>query len=282
MVTHMWGHPVEMNSIVSLASKYGIPVVEDAAHAIGGTYHQRRVGGLGTVGIFSLGGAKMVTGGMGGVLLTNDRNVYERALLLGHSHERALRSDLGPLYRSIAETGWGANYRMSVLASILCLDHFETIEARIAEKTRTFHAISEILNETGVMNPPTCKANMTRGGWYGYKASYRPEALPGVTINRFVEALRAEGVRVARPSTQPLHTKATFSGGAISLQQFDHFLGTTERSNRAFPVAESIYATAIGFPDIYLHEWCPELLSDYRIAFAKVLENVDELRDAPG
>ncbi|HXR68525.1 MAG TPA: aminotransferase class I/II-fold pyridoxal phosphate-dependent enzyme, partial [Dermatophilaceae bacterium] len=88
-VTHMWGHPADMDRLRDLADRHHLMVVEDGSHAHGARYRGRLVGTFGDAAVFSLGARKMVSGGTAGVLLTQDERVLHRALPLGHSHERA-------------------------------------------------------------------------------------------------------------------------------------------------------------------------------------------------
>ncbi|MBY5394883.1 DegT/DnrJ/EryC1/StrS family aminotransferase [Rhizobium leguminosarum] len=281
VVTHMWGHPAEMHAIMTVARNRGLPVVEDAAHAVGSWYHGRRTGSLADIGIVSLGGAKMVTGGMGGALLTSNREYYERAVVLGHSHERSRRSNLREPYHALAECGFGANYRISVLAAAICIEQFKDVEQRIALKTENFHTISRILDSAGIFRTPACRPNTTRGGWYGYKAFFLPENAHEVSLDRLIAALKAEGLKVSKPTTRPLHSSQAFCGSAIQLAQYDS-VSHLRRQFRSgdFPVARRLYKTVIGFTDSYFHEECPEILEMYAAAIKKVMKNLDRLRDS--
>ncbi|MER8766417.1 MULTISPECIES: DegT/DnrJ/EryC1/StrS family aminotransferase [unclassified Mesorhizobium] len=281
VVTHMWGHPAEMDAIITVARRRGLPVVEDAAHAVGSWYCGRRVGSLADIGIVSLGGAKMVTGGMGGALLTNSREYYERAVVLGHSHERSRRSNLREPYHALAESGFGANYRITVLAAAICIEQFKDVEERIAVKTANFNAISELLKSTEVFRTPVCRPNTTRGGWYGYKAFFLPENVRGVSLDRLITALKAEGLKVSKPTTKPLHASQAFCGSAIELAQYDSVAHPrAELKSGDFPVARRLYETVIGFTDAYFHESCPDVLEMYSVGIQKVMKNIDRLRDS--
>ena len=76
---HMYGHPARMDQIVNLANKYNIDIVEDAAPAIGAEWNGKRCGTLGKFGAFSFQGAKLLVTGEGGMLVTNDIKLYEKA-----------------------------------------------------------------------------------------------------------------------------------------------------------------------------------------------------------
>lgn len=82
MPVHIYGHPVDMNPILALAQKYNLYVIEDAAEAHGAEYQSRKVGCLGTAGCFSFYINKIITTGEGGMLITNDERLAEKARLL--------------------------------------------------------------------------------------------------------------------------------------------------------------------------------------------------------
>ena len=115
-VTHMWGIPCDMDSLMRAAQ--GVPIVEDASHAHGAKYKSRVVGGIGEVGAWSLQGKKILTAGEGGILATSNRRVFERAVLLGHFNRRARKQvsshDLG----QFSTTGTGLNLRCTRLARL--------------------------------------------------------------------------------------------------------------------------------------------------------------------
>ncbi len=77
IAVHLYGNLCEMERLLAIGEKHGIPVIEDAAEAIGSIYHGKRVGGLGTFGTFSFHGTKTITTGEGGMFVTNDQNLYE-------------------------------------------------------------------------------------------------------------------------------------------------------------------------------------------------------------
>jgi perosamine synthetase len=79
MPVHIYGHMAEMNPLDELARKFGLAVIEDAAEAHGAEYHGRRAGGIGTMGCFSFYANKIVTTGEGGMVVTDDAKLAERA-----------------------------------------------------------------------------------------------------------------------------------------------------------------------------------------------------------
>ena len=83
VIVHLWGMPSKLTSLLAVAEKHGLKVIEDASHAHGATWRGRPCGSFGDVSVFSLQGGKLAPAGEGGVLLTDDDGLRERALLLG-------------------------------------------------------------------------------------------------------------------------------------------------------------------------------------------------------
>ena len=134
MPVHVLGHPVDMDPILELARRWELKVIEDAAESLGVRYDDRPVGSLGDVACFSFNGNKLITTGGGGMLVTNDTHLAERARYL------TTQAKDDPLEYVHGEVGY--NYRMpNLLAAVGCgqlekLPDYTTIKRRIAERYR--------------------------------------------------------------------------------------------------------------------------------------------------
>ena len=98
LVVHMLGAPARLNELKAIADKHGIPLIEDCAQAFGATYKGVGVGGIGTVGTFSFNEFKTITCGDGGMIVTDDQDLYERCFAMhdqGHAPDR-LESKYAP------------------------------------------------------------------------------------------------------------------------------------------------------------------------------------------
>lgn len=117
MVVHMWGYPAKMDKIRQIADKYDLYLFEDCSHAHGGSYMGKKLGEWGDASAFSLQGNKIITGGEGGVIVTNDKYIYKNALLLGHYNKRCKQEiDKSSLDYKYAVTGKGMKLRAHPLA----------------------------------------------------------------------------------------------------------------------------------------------------------------------
>jgi len=89
VAVHLYGNACEMERLLEIGKKYNIPIIEDAAEAIGSVYHGNHAGSMGVFGAFSFHGSKTITTGEGGMFVTNDEKLYERVLTLSnHGRDR--------------------------------------------------------------------------------------------------------------------------------------------------------------------------------------------------
>lgn len=137
---HLYGHPCEMDLINGLAKKYNLIVIEDAAEAHGARYKDRVVGGLGSCGVFSFYGNKIITTGEGGMLVTNNERVYERAKLL---RDHAMSKD-----KKYWHTTVGYNYRMTNIQAALGLAQLRQIDYFISERNIILNTYKKYLKKS--------------------------------------------------------------------------------------------------------------------------------------
>jgi perosamine synthetase len=136
---HVYGHPAEMGRIMAIANDYGLYVVEDAAEAHGAEYKGKKTGSFGNFGIFSFYGNKILTTGEGGMLTTDDPQLYTRAL--------ALRDHAMSKEKRYWHTDIGFNYRMTNLQAALGLAQLERIEELLRRKLAIFQWYAESLGK---------------------------------------------------------------------------------------------------------------------------------------
>ena len=186
LVVHLAGHPAEMDKILGIAREYGLKVIEDCAQAIGSEYRGRKVGTLGDVAAFSFYQSKNMTTGEGGMVVTNDKGVYERArLFINHGQvERYLHVMLG----------W--NYRMTELQAALGLGQLSRIEDLNRNREEIAKVYGEELSvlDNDLLRLPKPRPYV-RHTWHIYQVLLNVERLR-VDRDHVVRALRAENVLV--------------------------------------------------------------------------------------
>ena len=139
VVVHMYGHPARIDQIINLSKKYNLKVVEDAAPAIGAEWNGKRCGSFGDFGAFSFQGAKLLVTGEGGMLVTNNSDLFYKAKKI---------ADHG---RNPNKTFWidgeGVKFKMSNLQAAFGLAQLERVDALIEMKRRIFSWYEEYLSE---------------------------------------------------------------------------------------------------------------------------------------
>ncbi|SRR5216683_54689 len=285
VVTHMWGHPCEMDELTALARARGLRLVEDCSHAHGARYRGRVVGTFGDAACFSLQAKKIVTGGTGGVMITGDQECYERAVLLGHYRKRSSDSVVSETYKDFADTGLGLNYRMHPLAAALAASQFGRLDEIINARTGRLSYLSRCLAEVHGVTPPITRDYVSRGAFYGYKPFFAEAECVGVPKRLYVEALRAEGVSVEMPGTTPIHRSALYTDMSAGLFHYgtrrcnksgDRRLLSGGTEGEHFPNCESFLSRVLDHTT-FTHEPFA-LIDQYVEAFSKVYGHLDELR----
>jgi perosamine synthetase len=124
---HTFGFPVHLNELLVVCTKWGIPIVEDAAESLGSTYHDKQTGSFGEFGIFSFNGNKTITSGGGGTIVTNNLHLGERAKYLTTTAKK-------PHPYEFYHDELGYNFRMPNLNAALACAQLEQLESFIANK----------------------------------------------------------------------------------------------------------------------------------------------------
>lgn len=136
----LYGNIPQMDRLLDVARHYGIPVVEDAAQAVGTEFHARRAGSFGDVGVFSFHGSKTLTTGEGGMLVTDSEKVRDRVLFL-RDHGRQ------PGGKMFWNSEIAYKYKMSNMQAALGLAQLERVDELIARKRQIFSWYREFLSD---------------------------------------------------------------------------------------------------------------------------------------
>jgi perosamine synthetase len=206
IAVHLYGNLCDMDRLLAIGERHGIPIIEDSAEAIGSIWHGKRAGSMGRFGAFSFHGTKTITTGEGGMFVTNDAALYERVLTLSN-HGRA-RGQTKQFWPDMV----GFKYKMSNIQAAIGCAQMERIEELIAGKRRVFHAYQEGLRGVaGIsLNP---EPEGTQNGYWMPTIVY-DQAL-GVRREALQKAFRKENVD-ARVFFWPLSRMEFFDSRAIN------------------------------------------------------------------
>ncbi len=223
VAVHLYGNLCDMDRLLALGRKYGIPVIEDAAEAIGSVYHGRHAGSLGRFGAFSFHGTKTITTGEGGMFVTDDDQLYETVLTLSN-HGRA-RGQTRQFWPDMV----GFKYKMSNVQAAIGCGQLERVDSLVERKREILGAYRRNLRGVSgiAMNPEP--AETTIGAWMP-TVVFAPET--GVMREQIQAAFGAENID-ARVFFWPLSGLPIFGGSPLN------------------PISDSIASRAINLPSFH-------------------------------
>ncbi len=218
IVADIYGQCAAWTEILAAAAEYGVPVIEDAAEAVGATYRGAWAGGFGVLGIFSFNGNKILTTGGGGMLLSGDSKLIDRA------HNLATQARESADHYEHSELGY--NYRLSNVLAGIGRGQLLTLNQRIARRREIFEiyraALGDLPGVEFMPEAPHCRS--TR--WLTCMTI--DPALAGVDCHAVLSALAAANIE-ARPLWKPLHRQPLYReamvfGGAVADRLFEQGL----------------------------------------------------------
>lgn len=159
VAVHLYGNLCEMDALLEIGRKHGIPVIEDAAEAIGSQYHGKRAGSMGAFGAFSFHGTKTMTTGEGGMFVTNDPELYETVLTLSN-HGRA-RNQTKQFWPDMV----GFKYKMSNVQAAIGCAQVERIEELIARKREVMSNYRKLLGHYAAVSLNPEPEGVVIGAW---------------------------------------------------------------------------------------------------------------------
>ncbi len=191
---HIYGMPCSMNEINAIARKHQFAVVEDACQAWLAEYDGRKCGTLGDLGCFSFQESKHIPSGEGGAVVGMSEDLIDRC----HSYHSCGRtvSDKHAIGSGFATRGM--NYRMTQFQAALLLQQFEKLQKETAVRRANADYLSANLGSIPGITPVRLPEN-SRAVWHLYPFRYDAAGFNGLTRDKFMEALRAEGVSCSSP-----------------------------------------------------------------------------------
>lgn len=200
IIAHLYGMPAKIDEIISIANKYDIPIVEDAAEGLGSTYKGKKLGSLGNFGILSFNGNKIITTSGGGALVSNNVEYIEKARFLATQAR-----DKAPYYQ---HSQIGYNYRMSNVLAGIGRGQMKVIDQRVEQRRANHQFYKDNLahiNGVSVFTEPE-----------GFFSNYwlttiliDPNKTNGITTDDVRLSLEKENIET-RPLWKPMHMQPVF------------------------------------------------------------------------
>lgn len=249
MVTHMWGYPCKMDKLREIADKYEIYLLEDCSHAHGGKYLGKKLGEWSDAAAFSLQGAKIITGGEGGILITNNKYIYKNAVLLGHYNKRCKQEiSHNSMDYKYAVTGKGLKLRAHPLAIRIAYEQFKNLDKMHKVKNDMVKIIKNTIdNIDGLeLNEPYVGSECS---YYALIIKYDKTKFNNTSIEDFINALNEEGgVEFDKPSsTCPLNKLELFKNPKYFFPEYESIFDENEK----FKQADEFYEKSFKMPVWY-------------------------------
>lgn len=225
IVVDLYGQSADWDPIVQACARHGVPILEDAAEALGASYKGRPCGGFGVIGAFSFNGNKIITTSGGGMLVAADKGIVDRARFLATQAR-----DPAPHYE---HSTLGFNYRLSNVCAAIGRGQLRVLDERVAARRRVFARYHEALSSLPGLHfmpePAWGRANR----WLTCLTV--DPAAAGCTREDIRLALLAKDIE-ARPVWKPMHLQPVFAGcraigGAVAEDLFAHGLCLPSGSN---------------------------------------------------
>jgi perosamine synthetase len=223
LAVHTYGHPVDMDPVIDMASANNLPVIEDAAEAHGAEYKGQKCGGLGDVSVFSFYANKLITTGEGGMVLTRDDVLAERS--------RSLRNLCFQKKQRFLHEELGYNYRMTNMQAALGVAQLARIDRIVEQKRSIARAYSERLKEVSGLKLPV-EEKWAQNVYWVYGVVLEEET--GLEAGQLTRRLFEHGVDT-RPFFLGMHEQPVF-----------HRMGLF--MNETYPVAERLARQGLYLP----------------------------------
>lgn len=247
VVTHLWGMPCShMDRLRQLCDARGMYLFEDCSHAHFAKYQGQIVGTFGHAAVWSLQGQKPVAGGEGGVLITNDDELFNKALLFGHPNKRSKQQiPRDSEYAEYAASGFGLKLRASPLHIAIAMQQLSIYPSIIECRNRHARAYMDAFREFDFFVLPDCTDK--EPSWYAFVIQYKHD-LGGYPIEALCEALNQEGLQSVerQGATCPNHRLALFTKPPKHLHRF--FERHEPIDVREFPNSDKFFTQAIRIP----------------------------------
>lgn len=239
---HIGGEPADMDAIGDIAARHGLLLIEDACQAHGAAWRGRRVGAIGQMGCFSFQASKNVTGGEGGMIVTNDEEWADRCW----SVTNVGRLRHGAWYE---HTGLASNYRLSEWAAAVLRVQLTRLEEQTQRRAANGAYLAEALAEVPGLEPTRAAPGVSRNAYHLFKLLYRPEAFGGRPAGEFAAAMRAEGIPMTVGYPEPLSRQEMIVAQRAAIRER---LGLPQEPPEECPACVAICAQGLWLPQYTL------------------------------
>ena len=238
IAVHVGGMPCDMDRLTAVAKKHNLYLIEDCSHAHGSEWKGQKVGSFGDCGTFSFQASKLMTAGEGGIVITRNPDLEVR-----------LRSvhDCGrmPGEWFYSHFIYGSNYRLSEWQGAVLSQQLSRLDEQAARREKNSAYLNHELEKIEGIVPQRRDTRVTRSGTYCYIFHYDPSAFAGLSCEKFIETLNAEGIP-SQASYPPVRKLALFQSGEYRKRlSSEQAREKHEFLNKACPVTDDAYQNTV-------------------------------------
>jgi dTDP-4-amino-4,6-dideoxygalactose transaminase len=258
----------DMDELRAIAREHNLVIVEDCAHAHGGSFGGEGAGSMGDIGCFSFQESKLMTAGEGGICITSRLDCYEALQTIVNCGRASLTDQHG--IRRL-----GSNYRMTELQACLLVGQLEMLPEMREIRARNAARLSRLLVDIEGVRPLPVQPRITSETIYTYVFQYRPARFPAPHRDLFVAALEKEGIPCDGRFYEPVYRSDLFYATPETAPQLTH-----DYSSVHCPVSErAAYEEAVWLPQFVLIGDDGDV-DDIAHAIEKIMAHQDELAAA--
>ena len=291
IVVNYGAQPADWQKIRAIADKYRIKVIEDNSHAQGAMYKGTMCGALGDISCASLMSGKSLAIGEGGMICTNDRELFERCVAYGFYERTGVASKFNKAESFITDPTLqkyqglpigGVKYRINQTCAAMGRVQLKHYDERIAEIDKAMNYFCDLLEDIPGLKAirPAKDSGITKGGWYAAKGYISEDLQQKVSCKKFCEAVTAEGVFTFAGCNPPMHLHPLFHDLDYFNQGKPTVIAFGQRDLRqkrgALPVTENFCNRVFHLP--WFKHFDKEAIGKHADAFRKVIENISELQ----
>lgn len=238
IVVHLAGWPCDMDPIMQLARDHDLKVIEDCAQAHGASYKGQMVGSIGDVGAFSFCQDKiMTTGGEGGMLTTNNPEIWEKAWAFkdhGKNFSTVYHRKHPPGFRWLHES-FGTNWRMTEMQAAIGIEALKNLDLWVAHRRSNAEKLTQCFSQINGLRVTVPPSDVFKHSYYKYYVFVRPQQLPGrLSRDMIMGKLNAQGI-------------PCFSGSCSEIYREKAFLNADLVPGNRLPVARELGGTSLMF-----------------------------------
>lgn len=276
IVVDLFGHPADMDGIMQIAKDHDLIVIEDAAQAPGAIYKGRYAGTLADMGVYSLNYHKTIHCGEGGIIVTNNEELAERLRMIRNHAEGAVRAKgTSNIVNMI-----GFNYRMTEIEAAIAIEQLKKLERLLKPRIEAANFLTSRLRDIPGISPPLVR-HAVKHGYYVYPIKYNADVV-GISRERFVDALNAEGIPMVNGYTEPIYFEPLYQeriayGSKGFPFTYPGYYGTVNYNHGICPITEQMYYRELMITNVCHANISLEDLEDVIAAIDKITNNLGEL-----